>query len=149
MGLFPCADGFVAIIIVQPAHWTAMAEWMHEVSGNEGVLDDIFIDMVMRREASEAIDLWVEDLTTRSTKRDLFMEGQRRGIPITPVNTVADLRNDAHLAAIGWWRAEEHPELGSYMVPGSPFVTPDDWWAWRRAPLLGEHTDEVLGALDG
>lgn len=147
MGLFPASDGHVAIIAIQPNHWTAVAEWIHEVCDNEGVLDDIFLDMTMRREALEAIDLWVEDLTTRFTKQELFVEGQRRGIPITPVNTVGDLRHDPHLAAAGWWRSESHPVLGTYTVPGSPFTTSHDWWAWSRAPLLGEHTDEVLGAL--
>ena len=147
MGLYPASDGYVAIIAIQPVHWNAVAQWVSEVTGNEGILDDIFVDIVVRREALEAVDAWVEELTTQFTKQELFVEGQRRRIPITPVNTVGDLRNDPHLDAVGWWRPEEHPVLGSYTVPGSPFTTDGDWWAWQRAPLLGEHTDEVLGVL--
>ncbi|WP_419841544.1 CaiB/BaiF CoA transferase family protein [Candidatus Poriferisodalis sp.] len=147
MGLYPASDGHVAIIAIQPTHWNAVAQWVHEVTGNEGILDDIFVDIVVRREALEAVDAWVEELTTRFTKQELFIEGQRRRIPITPVNTVGDLRHDPHLDAVGWWRTEEHPVLGSFTVPGSPFTTDGDWWAWKRAPLLGEHTDEVLNEL--
>ncbi len=147
MGLYPAADGHVAIIAIQPTHWNAVAQWVHEVTGNEGILDEIFVDIVVRREALEAVDAWVEELTTQFTKQELFVEGQRRRIPITPVNTVGDLRHDPHLDAVGWWRTEQHPVLGSFTVPGSPFTTDSDWWAWQRAPLLGEHTTEVLDAL--
>ena len=148
MGLFPCQDGFVAMIAIQPSHWTAVAHWVNDVCDNEGILEEIFLDMVVRREAMEAIDLWIEDLTNRFTKLELFVEGQKRGIPVTPVNTVDDLRSDPHLEATGWWRTEEHPALGSYTVPGSPFSTPDDWWAWTRAPMLGEHTASVMQAIE-
>lgn len=148
MGMYPATDGFVAIIAIQPVHWNAVAQWVHDVTGNEGILDEIFVDIVMRREALEAVDAWVEEVTTQFTKQELFLEGQRRRIPITPVNTVGDLRTDPHLDAVGWWRSEDHPVLGTYSVPGSPFTTAGDWWAWDRAPLLGEHTDEVLASLD-
>lgn len=147
-GIFPCADGFVAMLVLQPAHWQAMARWISEECDNDGVLDEVFNDLTVRNEASDAVDAWTEELTRQHTKLDLFVEAQRRGIPLTPVNTVADLRADPHLAAAGWWRSEDHPALGSYQVPGAPFRTSHDWWAWTRAPLLGEHTDAVLAELD-
>ena len=118
---------------------------IHEVLDIEGVLDDIFTDMRMRYEAADAIDAWTEQLTERYTKRELFLEGQRRGIPITPVNTVADLNDDEHLAAAGFFSEVDHPELGRLRMPGAPVrlgggARP----APARAPLLGEHTDEIL-----
>ena len=54
------------------------------------------------------------------TKLDLFIEGQRRGIPITPVNTVADLRNDPHLRSAGFWRDDQHPRSARCPGPGAP-----------------------------
>jgi 2-methylfumaryl-CoA isomerase len=42
----------------------------------------------------------------------------------------------------------EQPGIGSYLVPGSPLQFSDEGRvAPRRAPLLGEHTDEVLSEL--
>jgi formyl-CoA transferase len=125
-----------------------MAQWICDVTGNEGVLDEVFTDIAVRNEAAEAVDAWTEELTATGTKLELFVEGQRRGIPITPVNTVADLRVDPHLRQAGWWRDEEHPSLGSVQVPGAPFLVDHRWWAWSVAPTLGQHTGEVLGALD-
>lgn len=144
-GLYPCADGHVSLIALQPAHWKATAAWIAEVTGVDAILDPSFADMAVRWEAAEFVDELVEATLAGSTKLELFVDGQRRGVPLTPVNTVADLRNDPHMAAAGFWRAHDHPVLGSLTVPGEPFRTTHDWWAWRRAPLLGEHTDEVMG----
>ena len=137
----------MAILALQPNHWQAMARWICDVTGNEGVLDEVFNDLTVRNEASDAVDAWTEEITTASTKLELFVEGQRRGIPITPVNTVADLRADPHLRQAGWWRDEMSPVLGPVQVPGAPFLVSHDWWAWSTAPTLGQHTDEILAAL--
>ena len=83
--------------------------------------------------------------SAEATKLELFTEAQQRGIPCTPVNTVADLRADPHLEAVGYFEPTEHPALGGYRRPGPPFRFDHDWWHLTRAPLLGEHTAELLG----
>ena len=136
-GLYPCADGFVSFLVLQPAHWRAMAEWIAEATGVDGVLDDVFVDLHVRWEVSDFIDDCTEQLTRPRTKLDLFVEGQRRGIPITPVNTVADLRSDPHLqqrrvlarGGAPAARARSRP-------PGAPFRVDHDWWHWTTAPTL-------------
>ena len=143
-GLYPCADGFISYLVLQPAHWRAMAEWIAEETGMEAVLEDVFMDLHVRWEASDFIDECTEMLTVPRTKLDLFVEGQRRGIPTTPVNTVADLRNDPHLRSAGFWREEEHPSLGTLSGPGAPFRVDHDWWRWASAPPLGADTEAVL-----
>ena len=145
-GLYPCADGFVSFLVLQPGHWRAMAAWIAEVTGVDAVLDEAFVDMHVRWEVSDFIDELTEQLTRSRTKLDLFAEGQRRGIPITPVNTVGDLRADPHLRNAGFWRREDHPELGPLEGPGAPFRVDHDWWWWASAPRLGQHTDEVLAS---
>ena len=143
-GLYPCADGFVSYLVLQPAHWRAMAEWIAEETGMDAVLEDVFNDMRVRWEASDFIDDCTELLTRSRTKLDLFIEGQRRGIPTTPVNTVADLRRDPHLASAGFWRDDDHPVLGRLPSPGAPFRVDHDWWRWTAAPSLGADTADVL-----
>jgi len=143
-GLYPCSDGFASIIIVQPAHWRRLAQWLFEITGMDAITDPAFDDLAVRWEAAEFIDGLTEELTTTMTKQDLFVEGQRRDIPITPVNTVADLGRDPHLEAAGFWQEQSHPVVGSYRSPGRPFTGGTSWWDWTRAPLLGEHTEDVL-----
>jgi 2-methylfumaryl-CoA isomerase len=43
----------------------------------------------------------------------------------------------------------EQPGIGSYLMPGLPIAFGDTPREVRRAPLLGEHTDEVLSGVLG
>ena len=147
VGLYPCEDGYVSIIGLQPAHWRAIAEWIHEKTGNEGVTDEVFLNMQVRWDSSEVINEWTEELCALLTKAELFEDGQRRGIPLTPVNTVADLADDPHLAAVGFFTPVDHPQLGEISIPGAPLRDNCGWWTNVRAPLLGEHTQEILSEL--
>jgi benzylsuccinate CoA-transferase BbsE subunit len=146
-GLYPCADGFVSFLVIQPAHWRAMAGWIADATGMDAVLDDAFNDMRVRWEVSDFIDDLTEQLTRPRPKLELFVEGQRRGIPITPVNTVADLRTDPHLRSAGFWRDDEHPVLGTLSLPGAPFRVNHEWFSWASAPRLGEHTEAALAQV--
>ena len=142
-GIYPCADGYVSILVLMPRHWEAMASWVHEVCGNEAITDPVFADMTVRGQTMELVDSWVEELTMSMSLLKFFQEGQRRGIPITPVNTIATLRADPHLDAVDFWDTTELPGGGSAVIPGAPFRTTEDWWHTSRAPRLGEHTDAV------
>lgn len=138
-GLYPCSDGFVSILVLMPRHWEAIATWIHEVCDNESIIDPVFADMTVRGQTMELIDSWVEELTTSMTLLDFFQEGQRRGIPITPVNTVATLAVDPHLDAVDYWTETELADATKVRIPGPPFRTNQDWWKLDRAPRLGEH----------
>lgn len=143
-GLYPAADGWVSLLAVQPGHWTATANWIAEVTGNDSLLDESFQNPAVRFQAGEYVDACMEEVTRPSSKLDLCVEGQRRGIPVTPVNTIADLRSDPHLAASGYFEETEHPVAGRFTRPGPPFRDNHGWWSLSRAPLLGEHTAELL-----
>ncbi|MGI9612040.1 MAG: CaiB/BaiF CoA transferase family protein [Acidimicrobiales bacterium] len=144
-GIYPCSDGFVSILVLMPRHWEAMAEWVQEVCGNDSIIDPVFADMAVRGQTMELIDEWVEELTTSMTLLDFFREGQRRGIPITPVNTVATLAVDPHLEAVGFWDSTELPDGGTSTIPGPPFRTNAGWWQLGRAPRLDEHSAATTG----
>lgn len=144
-GLYPCTDGYVSILVLMPRHWEALANWMHEALGNEAATDPVFSDMMVRGETMELIDSWTEELCGSMTRLEFFQEAQRRGIPVTPVNTVEALLTDPHLEAVGFWQKAELPAGGEVTIPGPAFRTNMDWWATARAPRLGEHTAEVLG----
>ncbi len=147
-GLYPCQDGYVSILVLMPRHWEAIAQWANEVCGNEAIIDPVFADMTVRGETMELVDSWVEELTMSMTLLEFFQEGQRRGIPITPVNTIETLRTDPHLAATGFWDTVELPTGGEVAIPGAPFRTNAQWWKLGRAPRLGEHTEELVATTD-
>ena len=143
-GLYPCKDGFVSIIVLMPRHWTAMAQWVSEATGNESITEEVFVDNAVRVEAKDLIDDWVEELTTQGTRLELFEEGQRRGIPITPVNTIDALVDNPHLEAADFWTTTHLQDDTEVTIPGAPFRSSSPWWSMAPAPRLGEHTHMYL-----
>ena len=66
-------------------------------------------------------------------------------IPCGPINDYAQVFADPQVIARDMVVETEHPTLGKVKTLGSPIkmsATPPD--VSRRAPQLGEHTDEVL-----
>jgi crotonobetainyl-CoA:carnitine CoA-transferase CaiB-like acyl-CoA transferase len=81
------------------------------------------------------------------TAQEAYHDGQARGLPIGPINSPDDLLCDEHLLAREFFVEVAHDDVSPAKYPGAPFrfsrygAAPP-----TRAPLLGEHTVEVLGA---
>ena len=72
------------------------------------------------------------------------------GLPCAPINTIDRIVNDPHIKAREMIVELEHPVAGKLKVPGVPVkmsATPGA--AERPAPLLGQHTAEILQELLG
>jgi benzylsuccinate CoA-transferase BbsE subunit len=155
-GLFPCQDGYIFLgsrgIGNSPA-WSRSLQWFKD-EGMEGV-DRLFgaewsdLDYLKGDEAREVFGELFMNWSRRRTKAWLYSEGQKRGIPLAPVSTPADLLENPQLQARGHFVAFTHPLLKqAALMPGAPYVLSATPWQVRRpAPRLGEHTAEVLGEL--
>ena len=142
-GLYRTTDGYGAVMIVSPAHWEALGRWIAEKTGIEAAVDPMFRDLMVRRENAELLDEWTEALTSQYSKQELFEEGQRRGISITPVNRIADVARDPQLRARGYWVEIEDPVLGRLVIPGAPYRLAKTPWRTSAAPLLGADNQAV------
>lgn len=140
-GLYRCRDGWVSIAVLQPAHWRAIASWINEETGNEGVIEPVFEEMLTRIQVPDLLDQWTEELCELHTKEELFHEGQRRGVPVTPLNTVADLLADKHLAVTGFWSDLEAADLGGLRAPGPPWRLRGREWRSGIHPELGDSAE--------
>ena len=80
---------------------------------------------------------------------DFFVGGQRAGLAVGAIFSPEEAFEDAHFKARGMQVDVHHPELGrSFRYPGAPYALQRGAWRIsRRAPRLGEHTQEVLGEL--
>ena len=89
----------------------------------------------------------IQDLskyTQKFTKSDLL---HRLGgkIPFGPVMNIQDVLNDQHFAAREMLVEVENPGTSPVMIAGVPIkMTESPGKVARRAPLLGEHTREIL-----
>jgi crotonobetainyl-CoA:carnitine CoA-transferase CaiB-like acyl-CoA transferase len=87
----------------------------------------------------------VNDFLKTKTKAELYEEAVKRGIMLAPCNNTEDIMENAQLQVRGFWEKVEHPELGEIIAyPGAPVkMTRTPWKISRRAPLIGEHNQEV------
>jgi len=144
-GAYPCSDGMIYLMVNRPLHWQALAEWIHEVTGNQEVLDPMFEGPSSARQPyRELLDLFISELTSRFTVEEIYHEGQARHIAFAPVNTAAAVARDAHLVARDYLVGVEDPGRGVLEYPGAPYrhsATP--WRIALPAPAVGEHNQEV------
>jgi crotonobetainyl-CoA:carnitine CoA-transferase CaiB-like acyl-CoA transferase len=79
------------------------------------------------------------------TKSELYEGGLKRGIDVYPVNNVEDITQDPQLQERGFWIDIDHDELGDKIrYPGVPAKVSSSLYQTRsRAPLIGEHNEEI------
>ena len=147
-GAYRCKDGLVYLMVNRPAHWLALAEWIHEVTGNEEVLQDVFHGPSSNRlPYRELLDIFIGDLTAELTVDEAYHEGQLRHIAFTPVHTAERIANDPQLEARNFF-VDVGTEAGRRIsLPGAPYRPAlSGWEIARSAPKLGEGNEEILNS---
>ena len=153
---WPCKDGHVAITYLFGAAIGPFTDRLMQYALEEGYCDQETRDkdwlnytnliLTGQEPISEYLRCCevVGALCADKTKAELFQVAQERRLLIVPVSTMDDLDENEHLAARSYWREVERGGQ-TIKFPG-PFArlseTPIEYA--RPAPMLGEHTDEVL-----
>ena len=141
-GIFPTNDGQVAIAALGPHHWKRLCEAMEREDLTE---DERTKNAFVRSSNLAFVEELVSDWTSKRSKQEIMQEigGE---VPCGPVNKAEDIFRDPHVAARQMIRRFElpgnNPEVA---IAGSPMKfqgTPTT--LYRRPPLLGEHSEEVL-----
>ncbi len=145
-GAYRCKDGLVYLMVNRPAHWEALAKWIHERTGNEEVLlPDFRGPSSNRLPFRELLDVFIGDLTAQLSVAEAYHEGQRRHITFTPVNTAARILADEHLAAREFFQELELEDGSRLRSPGAPYrLSRTPWRLALPVPALGAHQREVL-----
>ncbi|HWP28569.1 MAG TPA: CoA transferase [Chloroflexota bacterium] len=151
--IWPCKDGYINFIIYGgPAGirtLQALVAWMEE----KGVATERlkqwdwsqFNVATITQEEVDAIEEPAGRLFRMLTKAEYYQGVVERGMLGYPVATAADHLADPQLAARGFWRDLEHPELGTTLRYPGPFARfgRGSCELRRRAPRLGEHNREI------
>jgi len=139
---FRSADGWVALLPYNNAHWAAFFALCERP---DLAADPRFADHNARIANVDALWGWVDEVAaTRTT--DAWVDAcEAHGIPVMPVLDLAHAADDPHLAAVGLFEHVEHPTEGAYVHVRDAVRYSDSPSALRRfTPRLGEHTVEVL-----
>jgi crotonobetainyl-CoA:carnitine CoA-transferase CaiB-like acyl-CoA transferase len=99
----------------------------------------------MKPEAAEAFDEVLIPWLMERNRAEIVAEAQKHRILSAPIHAMEDLLHDRHMSDRNVWDDIDHPHTGTVRFPGRPFVMSDSPRPdARRAPLLGEHNEEVL-----
>jgi len=153
--LFPCQDGQVAVYLIGGSYGSkeqkAFVQWMDsEGMANNFLRDfdwDSFDAATFSEELATKLEGPFEKFYLTKTKQELFNEAINRRFLLAPVNSTQDLMEMEQLKFRDFWTEIEHPELGTTITyPGAPYKSSVPNYAIRgRAPLIGEHNQEIYG----
>lgn len=142
---FQAKDGWVQLALTTARQWQGFATWV----GDPVLMDPKYAVLTTRDADSDMIIEKARTFIAQFTVEEFLSQGAEHRVTVAPANTVADFARHPHATAHTFFTEVEHPVLGRYQAPGAPGVYSGTPWAIRRpAPMLGQHTDEVLGELD-
>jgi len=155
--VWQCKDGYVFFFMVGGR---AGAKTFHELVNwmdSEGMANEYLravdwenLDMFnVTQEVVDQISKPIEEFFLSHTKREIAQGAVKRGISICPLSSMEDLLNDAQLESRNFWVEIEHPELNTKITYPREFVkSSEKVCATRsRAPLIGEHNEEIYGEV--
>ena len=146
-GIFPCADGYFGLNA-----GAGLVNRMIRMVGREDLLEhpdwSTVAELSRAERAIEFQGILIPWLLER-TKEEVRRECERFGVLGGPLNTIEDLFQDQNFQAREFFQEIDHPTTGPIQYPGFHAVLHrnEPMPERTRAPLLGEHTDEVLGEI--
>ena len=145
-GFFKCSDGqYLTVFASYPALWDRFVEVMDlkhlpadlrfSTRDARTLNAEALHDLIAPIYATKSCDHWVDLLV-------------KAGVPAAPVNTVGRMIEDPQVIAREMIVKQQHPTAGEISVIGVPVKLSETPGSVRTpAPLLGQHTVEILGAL--
>jgi formyl-CoA transferase len=132
--------------IAQAAAWERICDLVGEPGWKT---DPGYATLPARLPRLDEIFARIERWTMARTKAEAADTLYRLDIPCGPVFSMKELAEDPWLRASGAVVEVDHPGRGAHLTVGNPIKLSDSACEVRPAPLLGEHSREVLRDLLG
>ena len=147
MRLYPCQpqglNDYVFIMCTTQRMWDSLCI---VIDRPDLALDPRFAADTARLEHSEALAKEIGAWMLERTKEEAMQTLGEGGVPCSAIFGMEDLFTDPHLRERGFIQQLDHPEHGEIELLGfAPRLSNGDV-PFVRAPLMGEHTDDVLRA---
>ena len=139
-----CADGYITLGAANDRIFRRLAELLGHP---EWLQDDRFETDSGRVENRAVLADRIERVTSQQSRQYWLNRLEAHDIPCGPINDYREVMRDPQVRAREMVVETRHPTLGALSTLGTPIklsgtpLTPG-----RPAPLLGQHTDEVLAA---
>jgi crotonobetainyl-CoA:carnitine CoA-transferase CaiB-like acyl-CoA transferase len=143
-GTFPCRDGYVTVRPNENAHWQGLARG---IGHPELATDPRFATRDARHENADALNRVLVEYFSSHTMREIYDSIGAEGCPVGYYASPEDVVESGQFRARQWFRPVQVDDQ-VLELPAAPFrmsATPPLDPA--RPPLLGEHSDQVLGEI--
>lgn len=157
--VYPCKDGhLIGLLLGGTEGLIASSTTFMQWAVSEGYMQDVkdydwrsFDAMGITQEQYDRITNSAIEFLMTKPKEDVMGRAVTEAIQFCPVNNVVDVRNSPHYRTRGFWdQIVEHPELkDAFVYPGAPVRASEAPWSIQgRAPLIGEHNEDIyMGEL--
>ena len=110
--------------------------------------DERFISYVLRKQNETDLLAIVEPIVSQRNSAELESLLMGAGVPCSRMNNIKEVFEDPHMIDRGITVDVDHPVMGKMKAVRNPVLFEDESPSIRRhAPLLGEHTEEILTHL--
>ena len=163
-----CADGRYVNTGVPPRfpeEFARLHQWMDQLGLIDQLPEAVFLEMGANWQGPFDLSLIGSDDTItaifgagrealkfiagRVSAQEFFIGCQEAGLAVGVINSPEEAFEDEHFKARGFQVPLDHDDLDRTLIyPGAPYQLPASPWSLRRrAPHLGEHSEEVFASL--
>ena len=143
--LYPCRPGgpndYVYIMCNTTRMWDALCV---AIDRPDLTVDERFATQRARREHNDALYAEIAAWTRQRTKYEAMEHLGAHEVPVSAVLDTRDLLEDRHMREREAVTEVVHPERGAWEFLSPPFRMSASHVPMQPAPLLGQHTTEVL-----
>jgi benzylsuccinate CoA-transferase BbsF subunit len=149
-GAYRCADidgheRWIAIAVSDDTEWQALLA----VLGNPPVDADL-ATMLGRFRKAASLDEFIGAQVRSRDADELATALQTAGVSAYPVQNCMDIHRDENLEAFGFWQWLDHKEMGPSPYDGLEHrMSRTPGGLQSPAPVLGQHSDEILNEILG
>jgi CoA:oxalate CoA-transferase len=137
-------DAYLVLACPNEKLWQCLCKAL----GREDLMDDPEMNNLMARFVNKAkVDAVLEEILKEKTVAEWGKSLDEYEVPWAPVNTIDLALADPQVEARNMVVEVDHPVLGTYRSVGNPVKVSDTIEGFGPAPLLGQHSREVLGSL--
>lgn len=147
-GVYPCAgqDNWVGISVANDAQFVALCQAMGRP---ELAQDPRFADALSRQRHHDELDALIAEWTKQHTNYEVMETLQGMGVAAGAAVDTEQFVQDPHLWARGFFLEVDHDEVGRRLYGGWPVHLSEVEPQVGKAPLLGQHNQEVFRGILG
>ena len=143
--IYESKEGWLFVFCINEGQWRSLCQTL----GQDNLLSDPRFGTPKKREENdEALVIILSDAFRKRSAREWLKMLEDAGVPCAPQKDVDELLKDPHFLQNELVVDHDHPQFGRVRQTGiGPRLSETPGRIRRPAPLLGEHTNQILGEL--